>query len=151
MNKFEDLIYHLGEVLGIDLHAERGRVCKLHIDGKIHLHLEYDESKDLLLLASLVCEVPPGKFRENVFKEALKINDSFPRIATIAFSEKGNQLALFDYLSFVYLDVHKLNSLMHAFLDYAFEWKRAIESGNLNSIALPPSSSMHSSIFGVKK
>ena len=139
MNKFEELIIQLGEIVNVGLHAERGRICKLNINGVLHVHIEYDETKDMILLACFVADLPPGKFRENVLKEAMRINSTYPRLGSFAYSERNNKLAFFDYLSFTSLRADKLNDKLNMFIEKADEWRTSIDSGNLSLVTLPPS------------
>lgn len=138
MNKFENLITSLGDILDLDLRADKGVLCKLKIDGRLSINLEYDEVKDLILIATLVEELPAGRFRENVLKEALRANGTYPRLATFAFSERANKLACFNYISFTNLSTEHFNTKLHEFIDFAYEWHRAIQSGNL--LAVSPAS-----------
>ncbi|MCX6988182.1 MAG: CesT family type III secretion system chaperone [Chlamydiae bacterium] len=142
MNKFDNLIVTLGEMLDTDLRAEKGVLCKLKIDGKLSINLEYDEVKDLILMGTLIVELPAGRFRENILKEALRMNSIYPRIGTFAYSERANKLALFQYISFTSLSADAFNIQLHQFIDFSYQWFKAIDSGNLLSVALPPSGSL---------
>lgn len=136
MNKFDNLITSLGDILDLDLRADKGVLCKLKIDGKLGINIEYDEVKDLILIATLIEELPAGRFRENVLKEALRSNGTYPRLATFAFSERANKLACFDYISFINLSAEDFNTKLHEFIDFAYQWHRAIQSGNLLTVSL---------------
>jgi hypothetical protein len=134
MNRFEELIAQLAKILNIHLEAEKGMLCKLNIDGKFSVHLQYEESDDLLMMGCMIVEVPPGKFKENVLREALKVNDLLPRLGNMCFSEKGNKLAIYTHISFEGLDAEKFNDMMHNFIDYCYRWYNAVTSGNLAQI-----------------
>ena len=64
MNPFELLIQHLGLLLGVSLHAENGYLCRLIAAGSLKVHLEHEPNLHRILIASFICEIPPGKFRE---------------------------------------------------------------------------------------
>jgi len=153
MNKFEDLIIQLGDLLEIALHAERGTVCKLNINGKMQVNMEFDEVKDLLLLGCFASDLPPGRYRENVLKEALRINSTYPRLGTFAYSERNNKLVIFTYISFVGLNPEKLNNKLQELLEGADDWRMAVDSGNLAKVALPSSGSSGTSAppLGMKR
>lgn len=151
LNKFEELIAQLGQVLDIALHAERGRVCKLNINGVMHVQIEYDEAKDRLLFASFIAEIPPGKFRENVLKETLRMNGTFPCLGTFAYSERNNKLAFFEYFPFPTIPADKLLEKLTTFIDRADEWRTAIEQGNLARVALPSAGISGGPPLGVKR
>jgi hypothetical protein len=138
MNKFETLILELGDVLAMTLEPQKGRLVSLSINGQMNLNIEFDEAKDMLLLGCLICDVPPGRYKELLFKETLRINGSYPRPGTFAYSERNNKLSLFTYLSFEKLTPEKLAEKIEAFLDVCDGWRRAADSGNLSDVALPP-------------
>ena len=151
LNKFEELIVQLGKELGLPLHAERGRICRLNINGLLHVHIEYDEAKDRVLLATFIAEIPPGKFRENVLKETLRINNNYPRLGTFAYSEKNNQLALFIYTPFASLPADQLLERLMTFIHSADEWRLAIEQGSLARVALPSAGPSGAPPLGVRR
>jgi hypothetical protein len=138
MNKFEELIEALSETLQVPLHAERGSSCKLLIDGRMDLSIECDSSAENILLGCLICDVPPGRFRELLFKETLRMNAHYPRPGTFAYSERASKLCLYQYIPFVNLSSLRFSNLLEEFLEFADAWRRAIDSGNLSSVALPP-------------
>jgi hypothetical protein len=146
IERFDELIQDLGRLLDLPLHPDKNRICSLNINGKIHVQLEFDRPKNRLLIASFIGEVAAGKFRENALREALKFNAPFPRVGTFAFSQRNNQMALFDHLPIEGLDVKKLVSFMGEFVDRAMVWKEALQSGNLPTISPVKSSGM----FGLK-
>lgn len=138
MNKFESLILELGQILAVPLEPQKGRLCTLNINGKMTLNLEFDESKDLFLMGCFICDVPPGRYKELLFKETLRINGTYPRPGTFAYSERNNKLSCFTYLSFERLTPERLSELIESFLDYCDKWRLAVDSGNLSEVALPP-------------
>ena len=134
MNPFELLIQHLGLLLGVSLHAENGYLCRLIAAGSLKVHLEHEPNLHRILIASFICEIPPGKFREELLKEALKTNDSLDRLGVLAYSEKNNSLAYFLYLP---EDVapDKASSSLLGFIETAKAWKAAVETGQMHLIA----------------
>ena len=134
MNRFEELIEELARILNIPLRAEKGMLCKINIDGNFSVHLQYDQNEDLVMMGAMIIEIPPGRFRENVLKEALKVNDTFPRFGTMCFSEKGNKLAIYDHVSFEGLSPDIFNKKLDSFIEYCYEWYNAVLSGNISQI-----------------
>jgi hypothetical protein len=131
MDRFQQLLYDLGQIIDLPLYADQNQRCRLNINEDLDIQLEYDSSKERILFASFCCEVPPGKFRENVLKEALKANGVFPRIGSYGFSEQKNKLALFEYISVQHLSSEKFGDLLAQFIDRAQRTKKAVETGNL--------------------
>src|SRR5581483_3593082 len=94
MDKFLTVIADLGRVVGLPLLPDHKRRCRLVIEHQLHIQIEDEEPKDRILIACFICEVPPGKFREKVFKQALKENNNYPRIGNLSYCEKNNNLVL---------------------------------------------------------
>jgi hypothetical protein len=134
MNFFEELIQKLGEALHTPLHAEKGYLCKLRIHDSLKVQIEHDSSSDQILMASFLIDLPPGKFREDTLKEALKANSQIDAFGTFAYSEKQNSLVLFLYLPSS-IDAELLQTALSKFIEKAMSWIAAIQSGNLSSVA----------------
>ncbi len=130
MNPFEQLIESLSKGLGIPLFAKKGYICKLLIQGSLKIQLEHETPLNRILIASFLCELPPGKFREDVLKEALKKNSLLNRLGDLAYSEKNNSLAYFLYIPDNKNPNLILESLLQ-FIETSKAWKSAIENGQL--------------------
>ena len=94
MERFEMLLHELSVELDVTLHPEKDESCVLMINETVKVQLEANVRTDHLLVASFVAEIPPGKFRENTLRDALKSNYPFPKNGTLAYSERNNQLVL---------------------------------------------------------
>lgn len=129
MDYFSELLYDLGREIGEALYPDSNRICQLNYHGQLHVQIEYFEPKQQLLIASFLCEIPPGKYREMLFKEALKTNDKYPRIGTLAYSERNNQLVLFAFLPTPSLNGRQLFHFIEQFIPKAMGWKEAVERG----------------------
>jgi hypothetical protein len=131
MDRFAMLLADLGALIQVPLHPDHQRACCLSVNGELHLQLKEDDNKDRLLIGAFISEIPPGKFRENVLKETLKENNLFPRLGTFSYSERNNQLAFFSYVYFEGLDGNKMADFLEAFLEKAFSWRTALQTGQL--------------------
>ncbi len=129
MDQFALVLADLGALIDVPLHLDHNRCCSLYVNNALHIQLQEEEHKQRLLMATFIGELPPGKFRENLIKETLKENHLFPRIGTFCYSPRNHQLALFTYVTFVGLRGDLLADALEAFLDYAFSWKTAMETG----------------------
>lgn len=129
MDRFAAILYDLGKEIGVDLYPDEKRICQLNFEEKLHLQIQYDEAKEQITLVSFLAEVPAGKYRETVFKEALKSNAEYPRVGTLAYSGRNNQLTLFAYFSGREHSMEKLFLLLKAFIEKGIAWKEAIEQG----------------------
>lgn len=75
MEKFQQLIYDFGDLVAEDLYIDEHGVCRLFLNEKFPLQLELNQAEDTLICIASITEVPPGRFREQVLKEALKDNE----------------------------------------------------------------------------
>ena len=131
MDRFATLLADLGTLINVPLHPDSKRLCRLNIDNKIHLQIQEEENQDRLLVACFVGEIPPGKFRENLLKSALKENNVYPRLGTFAYSARNNQLTLFAYAYYPGLNGDNFADFLATFLEKAFTWKTALETGRI--------------------
>ncbi len=134
MNPFELLIQDLSTLLGVPLHAEKGYLCRLIAGGSLKVHLEHQPDLHRILVASFISEIPPGKFREDILKEALKNNDSLDRLGILAYSEKNDSLSYFLYLP-EDAAPNSVSATLLEFIEKSKAWKTAIETGQMHLIA----------------
>ena len=134
IDPFQELLQVLGRHLGIPLHPDKRGACKLNIRDLIHIQLEFDPSQERILLACFICELPPGKLRENILRDALKANYPFPEMGAFAYCERNNKLSLFRYVSMPGLTGDKAASILASFSEKAIQWKEAIEKGQTASL-----------------
>ena len=129
-NLFEQLLKELGAVFHLSLHADKIGACSLFIPPELVVQLQLDSSQENLFVFCKVIELPPGKFRENVFVEALKHNANPDPIAGIlAYVAATNHLALFQNYPVSILNGERLAGLFGAFLETAENWRKAIQRG----------------------
>lgn len=149
IDRFEDLLKELGVEYGIPLHPDRIGACKLKVNDQFHVQLECDPRQENLLVATFICDIPPGKFRENILKDSLKANAAPHEMGTLAYSDRNNKLALFHYLPLPDLNGHKLADFLAKFVEKAAQWKTGVETGNTAQlVAFSPKSS--GGMFGLK-
>lgn len=148
--RFEELIQELGNALQISLHPDHNGACKLNVSNCPAIQIEYNESKESLIIASFLTEVPPGKFRENVFKAALKLNHQEPAAAHLGFCSQTNQLALFQFAPIATLTSSLLQTLLAAFINKATAWKKGVETGDLLSLC-SANKTAGTGLFGIPK
>lgn len=148
MNRFEEILYDLGKEVGVDLYPDQNRICQINYQDTLHLQLQFDESRVRVLIATFICEVPPGKYREKLFKETLKSNGEYPRLGTFGYSEQNNMLTLFEYLPAAGLTGEKLFKTLEQFIEKSLLWQDAVVNGKpLPTIEKPSSGG---SMFGLK-
>ncbi len=137
INKFEELLKDLSIQLNTELHVDKHGACLINFDEKIKVQLELDKSSQNLIVFSPICQLPPGKFRENVFLDALKENNKFPYIATFSYFEKENSLAIFNFFHLNSLKSQMLASYLTIFVDLVKLYQDAILHGQTSPILKP--------------
>lgn len=129
---FEELIAQLSTVLEVDLHLDHNHIVALKIRDRLAIQLQEDREKRQVLIVSMLCEVPPGRFRENVCAEALKANSSAAdRPGTLGYLAMKNALTLHLGYPIEELDGKKLALLTSNFIDCAEQWQKAIDKGQV--------------------
>jgi hypothetical protein len=127
--KFEELLKNLGDELAISLKPDDLNACTLKIDDSFLVQLKIDKTQTYLFICSFITELPPGKFRENVFTKTLIANNKIPRVGSFAFNDHDSNLVLFEYLPLETLNTQNLKNTLAQFTEKGITWKEAIESG----------------------
>ena len=130
MDRFQELLWDLGEAIDLPLHVDKNHACRILLDEKLPIHMEMAEEQDALLVAAFLAEIPPGRFRENVLREALKVNATHHTFGTLAYIEKVNTLVMHRYLAASSLTGEKIAKFLEGFIAEADQWREAIQNGN---------------------
>ncbi len=130
ISQFEELLQKLGQVFALDLHLDRKHACSIQIHPSLIIQLQLDPSQEYLWIFTKVAETPPGKFRENLLKEALKANAlPDPRPGILGYILTTNQLAQFQKYPLFILNGERLSGIIGSFLEMAESWQEAIRNG----------------------
>jgi len=148
INQFEELLQDLGKVFHLDLHVDRKSACSIQIHPHFIIQLQLDASQENLYIFSKLIDTPPGKFRENILKEALKANAlPDPRVGVLGYIAATNQLAIFQKYPLSLLNGNRLSGFLGAFMEMADSWREAIASGQSAPLI---SQNIASNPFGMK-
>lgn len=129
-SQFEEILEALGKIFHLDLKIDQHHACSIAIENQITLQLQPDMAQENLFIFAKLIEIPPGKFRENVLKEALKANAlPDPRIGSFGYIAPTNHLALFQKIPINLLGSEQLAAFIGAFIELGTRWKKAIASG----------------------
>ena len=129
MERFAQLLQELGVLINVPLKPDKNGVCQMKINNALDVQLEDQPTKDRILVGCFICDLPAGKFREEVLKEALKANSNYPRKGTLSYSERNNKLVLFDYLYYVNIRTDTLEDYLTGFFETANAWRESLERG----------------------
>ncbi len=120
-----------------DLHADENASCLINFEDGVSIQIELDPGGDYICIGAKLGEVPAGRYRQTLFKEALKANGlPPPRIGTFAYSEKSKALIYFDYLWAKEMTGQKLYEFILLFKGRAALWKGAIAKGEIPQLDL---------------
>lgn len=128
MNPFDELLKEFASFLKIELHSDQNEACCLQIDEKLKVQISPDK-KGCLVIFSLLEELCPGKFREEVLKEGLKANAMLVSERILGFSGKTGHLALHQFLNVDSLTGAQLFDAFLGFIEYATKWQTALYEG----------------------
>lgn len=130
MKTFADIIEELGDLMDRDFTAELNHACRLLINETIYVQLEAETTGEFILATAEISELPPGRFRENILKDALKSNDLLEiNRSILAYLGKENKLILFQYIPFHALTAPQLETYLSRLVSRAERWKKAIDGG----------------------
>ncbi len=129
---FEDLLTSLSEYLNIDIEPDIKGGCRLKINERFSIQLEVDSLREKIFFVASIFELSPGKFRENVLKNALKSNflKEYP-IGVLCYLHKQNNLGLFYSCVLKDLTPDKFHHDFQSFYEKALAWNEALHSGQL--------------------
>lgn len=124
------LLDALGQVFHLNLRIDKEGACSILFASELIIQLQLDASQEKLFLFSKLIEVPPGKFRENVLREALKTNAlADPLPGYLAYLNATNHLVLFQSYPLSILNGDRLAAFFSGFLEMAESWRKAIQEG----------------------
>lgn len=125
---FGSLLQELGKILEIpDLHPDRNNSCQITLKNGLSLQLEFDRSGQYIIIGADLGVVSPGRYRENVFREALKANDMpYPTHGILAYSKKSDRLVLFEKLRSHEITGEVIAAELIPFSEKAIIWKDAL-------------------------
>lgn len=133
------LLEELAKLLKIkELHADANNSCLIKFQKGPSIQLELRHSGDFLVMGCDLGIVPPGRYRENIFREALKANGlPPPRSGDFAYSRRTDKLVLTKELSLVQLTGEQVFNHLVPFFKKAKEWQQALAK---EEIPIPPPS-----------
>ena len=130
---FDTLLDELGKILTIsDLHPDKNHSCQIKMVNGLNIQLEMDAYQQGIIMGCDLGGLPTGRYRENVFREALKLNGSKDsKNGILAYSNKSDHLILFEHLPLHELTGEKISDALTPFSEKAFRWKEALEHGEV--------------------
>lgn len=148
---FGIFLEELGKHLKINnLKPDRYNSCLIKFLGDHYIQIEVDKSGNYLIIGCDLGEVVPGKYRENLFYEALKANNQpYPRYGFFAYSKQQDHLILMEMMALKELNAFQVAEFIPKLLEKAKIWKEAIARGGLPSVLTTSKRAAPSGIFGL--
>lgn len=114
------------------LRADRNNSCLIQLKADFQIQMELDASGDNLVIGCDIGEPPDGRFKQDLFREALKFNGlPAPRVGVFAYSTKTKHIVFFRMLPTKDLTGEKVASVLIDFVDKAMAWKKAISANEI--------------------
>ncbi len=125
------LLEELSNIVHFPLRPDSNNSCLLRMPTGLQVQLEIYKGSDFLIGADLG-NVPVGRYREDLFKEALKANYlPPPRYGIFAYTQQKDSLILFSLLPLEDLTGEKIAAHLLPFTQKALQWQQAIRRGDI--------------------
>lgn len=135
MQSFTDLMSDLGELLDTEIIPDLNLSCCLVINESLKVQLEMSSTGEEILIGSFIVELPPGRFREEVLKDALKANyKSDVNPGVLSYVKNHNALTLFQSIQAHGISADIIYKYLSLFAERAKGWKDAINNGKTHPI-----------------
>lgn len=147
------ILEELGRELGImGLGPDEHETCLVRLKNGIKVQIELLKAGDYLLIASDLGEIPPGRYRTDLFEAALNHNVSDEAgIGTFGFSKRSNHMLVFEKLPMKGLTGIKVADALQPLSEKAKKWQEAIQRGEIPSAnASSTASSGRQGLFGLR-
>ena len=146
--EIEDVIKTLEESLDTELFLDGKKTCNILINDKITIQIELDKNTHSVVLGSPIFELPPGKFKEIVLKNALKSNFGKEKeIGILTFVPKSSVLYLYDFLPLDFLGTEQIYPFFFNFIQKAILWKENLKNNRTPYSSIPASNGL---MFGIR-
>lgn len=148
---FGALLQELGHSLGLpNLQPDSNNSCLLRLKSGLIIQIELDKGGQSLILGADLGTVPPGKYRDNLFREALKANDQpHPLHGILCYSKKSNDLVIYQKISLKDLTGEKIAAEITPFAEKAFIWSEALLRNDIPAVNQAFTSQKPGGMFGL--
>lgn len=146
---FSALLAELSQILEIP-NFEPGSTHSYLVKLKngVKVQLEPDKSEQFLMIGAEIASIPAGRYRDNIFREALKANNIPPKEGIFAYSKKSDKLILFQTISLQDLTGAKIHDALTTFSEKVKLWQDAISRGDIPAL-MGAASSRPKGLFGL--
>ncbi len=150
---FESLLTELGTIMGVSLFPDSNNSCLIKLKSGVKVQMELDTKGEQFIIGIDLGPVPPGQYRQSLFREALRANGfPHPRLGVLAFSKKNGHMVLTDTISVQDLNGERIAFRLTPLTEKGLKWKDAIEHGEIPPVEAPSKRDGQSpmSMFGMR-
>ena len=150
LDAYEAILQELGKILKIDLHPDPNNSCLIKFED-VSVQIEVFK-EDTLLIVSEIGPVPSGRYRENLFREAMRANGMpAPIHGIFGYGHNTTLLILFELLPLKDLNGERVSEALTPLLAKAKVWKEALSRGDIPAISIAgPTVGGGTGIFGLR-
>lgn len=127
------------------------QTCLVRLKTGVNVQLELDRAGENLIVGIKLGEVPPGRYRESLFKAALKSNGLSSGAGIFAYSPKSNQFILFAKVPLTVANPAKLKELFDPMFAKALLWQTSVTRSETPVVSSAGEAPTGSGIFGIKR
>lgn len=135
---FEALLQEVGHSLGgVKLEPDENNSCLIKQATGISIQMDLDPTGEFFIIGADLGTIPLGRYRADVFCQALKANAApYPRYGTFAYSKQNDHLILFEMLAIRELTGEKIVSVLLPLGKKALTWQMSISQGEIPVIEI---------------
>lgn len=151
-DRFGAILEELGTTLNLKLAPDSHGACHIRFPDKIELHMEPNSTNEFLNILIELGSPGDGKYKENVFREALKANGLLQRrVGTFCYGKKNDSLILHEVIAFEDIHGQMLADIVQSLLSKARSWKDSLSRGEIPSFRSEGggSTGISNTIFGM--
>ena len=145
------ILEELGRELGLpNLGPDEHGTCLIRLKNGVKVQIEMLKASDYVLIATDLGEIPPGRYRTDLFEAALGFNVSDEGgIGTFGFSKRTNHMILFERLYIKGLKGINVADTINPLSEKAKVWSEALQRGEIPRLEAKTSTPSRG-IFGLK-
>lgn len=129
---FEALLQEIGTAFHVSLKPDSNNSCLFKTPNGISIQMEIDRRQDCYIIGCDLGPIPKGRYREELFREALRTNGAPPpQYGIFAYSKNLDHFILHARLPLKEITGEKIVAVITPFLEKASIWKSAISKGEI--------------------
>jgi hypothetical protein len=130
-SQYAMILKDLETIFKCPLTIDSNNSCLINLN-KLGIKVQVEENRygDLMIAVRLGV-IPGSRYRDNLFKEALKSNRTNPSTGVFGFSKLNSDLVVFLIVNKRAALIDNFNTILPPFLEKAKKWAEAIEQGTI--------------------